>query len=178
MQVRKFSSIKHQPLLTVVYFVLLLCDHANLISSKFLVAKTKMQGNQSSILYYIRSSNVNCCYESQLLLKYWEMDFSNSSYQRWSRGHKARGQRHKKIRGQGQGQPYRGQTFSKPRTGILEAKAKDQGHKRKYSPKEKKMSSEKNFRRSPKKKDLQKHCLGDLQKKPFSIKFPRRSTNF
>ena len=41
----------------------------------------------------------------------------------------------KKIRGQGQ--PFRGQTLSRPRTGMLEAKAKDQGHKRKYSPKKK-----------------------------------------
>ena len=29
---------------------------------------------------------------------------------------------HKKIRSQGQGQPFRGQTLSRPRTGILEAK--------------------------------------------------------
>ena len=50
-------------------------------------------------------------------------------YQRWSRGHKARGQ----------GQPFRGQTLSRPRTGMLEAKAKDQGHKRKCSPKKKKV---------------------------------------
>ena len=28
----------------------------------------------------------------------------------------------KKIRGQGQGQPFRGQNFSRPRTGMLEAK--------------------------------------------------------
>ena len=41
----------------------------------------------------------------------------------------------KKIRGQGQ--PFRGQTLSRPRTGMLEAKAKDQGHKRKCSPKKK-----------------------------------------
>ena len=41
----------------------------------------------------------------------------------------------KKIRGQGQGQPFRGQTLSRPRTGMLEAK--DQGHKRKCSPKKK-----------------------------------------
>ena len=33
----------------------------------------------------------------------------------------------KKIRGQGQGQPFRGQTLSRPRTGML----KDEGHKRK-----------------------------------------------
>ena len=44
----------------------------------------------------------------------------------------------KKIRGQGQGQPFRGQTHSRPRTGMLEAKVKDQGHRRKCSPKKKK----------------------------------------
>ena len=56
--------------------------------------------------------------------------FSNPGYAPgWSRGHKARGQGqdqgHKKIRGQGQRQPFRGQTLSRPRTGMLEAKAKD-----------------------------------------------------
>ena len=40
----------------------------------------------------------------------------------------------KKIRGQGQGQPFRGQNLSRPRTGMLEAKAKDQGHKCERSP--------------------------------------------
>ena len=44
-------------------------------------------------------------------------------------------QGHKKIRGIGQGQPFRGQTLSRPRTGMLEAKAKDQGHRHKCSPK-------------------------------------------
>ena len=43
----------------------------------------------------------------------------------------------KKIRGQGQGQPFRGQTLSRPRTGMLEAK--DQGHSRKCSTKKKKV---------------------------------------
>ena len=55
----------------------------------------------------------------------------------------------KKIPGQGQGQPFRGQTLSRPRTGMLEAKAKDQGHKRKCS---------------PKKKGLHKNFSGDLHK--------------
>ena len=41
----------------------------------------------------------------------------------------------KKIRGQGQGQPFRGQTLSRPRTGMLEAK--DQGHRRKCFSKKK-----------------------------------------
>ena len=55
----------------------------------------------------------------------------------------------KKIRGQGQGQgqPFRGQNLSRPRTGMLEAKAKDQGHSRKCSPK--KRSSKKFSRQSP-----------------------------
>ena len=51
----------------------------------------------------------------------------------------------KKIRGQGQGQPFRGQTLSRLRTGMLEAKAKDQGHKRKCSPKKKKKKKKKVF---------------------------------
>ena len=50
---------------------------------------------------------------------------------------KAKAKDTKKIRGQGQGQPFRGQTLSRPRTGMLEAKAKDQGHKHKCSPKKK-----------------------------------------
>ena len=53
----------------------------------------------------------------------------------------------KKIRGQGQGKPFRGQNLSRPRTGMLEAKAKDQGHRHKCSPK----------------KSLQKFFSGDLQ---------------
>ena len=61
----------------------------------------------------------------------------------------------KKIRGQGQGQPFRGQTLSRPRTGMLEAK--DQGHKRKCSPKKKKKKVfTKFFRRSPQKNVFQK----------------------
>ena len=60
----------------------------------------------------------------------------------------------KKIRGQGQGQLFRGQTLSRPRTGMLEAKAKDQGHKRKCS--QKKRSSQKFFKPSPQKNVFQK----------------------
>ena len=70
----------------------------------------------------------------------------------------------KKIRGQGQGQPFRRQTLSRPRTEMLEAKAKDQGHKCKCSPKQK--------------KGLHKSFLGDLQikkKKRSSQKFFKRS---
>ena len=59
---------------------------------------------------------------------------------------KAKAKDTKKIRGQGQ--PFRGQTLSRPRKGMLEAKAKDQGHKRKCSPK-KKRSSQKFVSQSP-----------------------------
>ena len=66
----------------------------------------------------------------------------------------------KKIRGQGQGQPFRGQTLSRPRTRMLEAKAKDQGHKRECSPKKKKKrSSQKFFKRCPQKNVFQKIFL-------------------
>ena len=41
----------------------------------------------------------------------------------------------KKITGQRQGQPFLGQTLRRPRRGMLEAKAKGLGHKRKCSPK-------------------------------------------
>ena len=67
-----------------------------------------------------------------------------------TQGSRPRPRTQKKIRGQGQGQPFRGQTLSRPKTGMLEAK--DQGHKRKCSPKKKKRSSQKFFTRSPKKK--------------------------
>ena len=53
---------------------------------------------------------------------------------------------------QGQGQPFRGQTLSRPRTGMLEAK--DQGHKRKCSPK----------------KGLHKNFSSDLPKKKVFTK--------
>ena len=68
---------------------------------------------------------------------FWKVIAFYGPLQRWSRGHTARGQGqgHKKSRGQDQGQPFRGQSLSRPRTGMLEAKAKDQGHRRKRSPK-------------------------------------------
>ena len=64
----------------------------------------------------------------------------------------------KKIRGQGQGQPFRGQTLSRPRTGMLEAKAKDQGHKAQVLSKKKK------------KKGLHKNFSSDLHEKTLSKK--------
>ena len=71
---------------------------------------------------------------------------------------KAKAKDTKTIRdqGQGQGQPFRGQTLSRPRTGMLEAKAKDQGHNAQVLSKNKKKK---------KKKGLHKNFSGDLQKK-------------
>ena len=85
----------------------------------------------------------------------------------------------KKIRGQGQGQPFRGQTLSRPRTGMLDAKAKDQGHKRKCSPKKKKRSSQKFFRRSPKKKKVFTKIFQAIStKKRFPKNFSSAPQNF
>ena len=63
---------------------------------------------------------------------------------------KAKAKDTKKTRGQGQGQgqPFRGQNLSRPRTAMLEAKAKDQGHRRKCTPKKKRLQKF-FFRRSP-----------------------------
>ena len=117
---------------------------------------------------------------------------------------KAKAKDTKKIRGQGQGQgqPFRGQTLSRPRTGMLKAKAKDQGHKRKCSPKKKKKGLHKNFsgdlkkkkkkkkkkvftkifqaisKKKKKRKGLHKNFSSDLHKKTFSKKFFKRSANF
>ena len=71
-----------------------------------------------------------------------------------TQGSRPRPRTQKKIRGQGQ--PFRGQTLLRPRTGMFEAKAKDRGHKRKCSTKKKKRSSQKFFRRSPQKNVFQK----------------------
>ena len=99
-------------------------------------------------------------------------DLLSICFQKWSREHKARGQ------GQGQQQPFRGQTLSRPRTGMLEAKAKDQGHKRKCSPKKKKGLHKTVLGDLQKKKGLNKNFSSDLLKKTFSKKFFKRYTKF
>ena len=91
--------------------------------------------------------------------------------QRWSRGHKARGQGHKKNP---RPRPFREQTLSRPRTGMLEAKAKDQGQK-------KKRSSQKFFKQSPQKNVFQKffqplHKILTIQKIVLSLS--RGQANF
>ena len=95
---------------------------------------------------------------------------------------KAKAKDTKKIRGQGQGQgqPFRGQTLSRPRTGMLEAKAKDQGHKAQVlSKKKKKKGLHKNFSGDPpkKKKSSQKFFKRSSLKNVFQ-KFFKRSTKF
>ena len=60
---------------------------------------------------------------------------------------------------------------------MLEAKAKDQGHKRKCSPKKKGLH--KNFSGDlQKKKGLHKNFSSDLHEKTFSKKFFKRSIKF
>ena len=79
----------------------------------------------------------------------------------WSPGHKARGQRHKKkSETKAKNRPFREQTLSRPRTRMLEAK--DQGHRRRCSPKKMKGLQKTFFRRSPKKK-FSKNFSGALQ---------------
>ena len=75
-----------------------------------------------------------------------------------SRGHKDQGQGHKKI--------------SKPRTDPLEAKAKDQGHRRKCSRKKKKKGLQKFFFRRSQKKGPQNFFSGEKGLQKF---FFRRS---
>ena len=107
----------------------------------------------------------------------------------------------KKIRGQGQGQPFRGQTLSRPRTGMLEAK--DQGHKARVLSKKKKKKKvftkifqaiskkkkkkvftkifqaiSKKKKKKKKKKGLHKNFSSDLHEKTLSKKFFNRSTKF
>ena len=91
----------------------------------------------------------------------------------------------KKIRGQGQGQgqPFRGQTLSRPRTGMLEAKAKDQGHKAQVlSKKKKKKVFTKIFQAISKKKKKKKVFTKIFQaistKKRFPKNFSTAPQNF
>ena len=91
----------------------------------------------------------------------------------------------KKIRGQGQGQPFRGQTLSRPRTGMLEAKdrnAQGQGQgprtQAQVLSKKKKRSSQKFFRRSPKKKVFTKIFQAIFTKKRFLKNFSSDTQNF
>ena len=81
----------------------------------------------------------------------------------------------KKI--QGQGQPFRGQTLSRPRTGMLEAKDTSASALQKKK-KKKKRSSQKFFKRSPKKKVFTKIFQAISTKKRFPKKFSSASQNF
>ena len=107
------------------------------------------------------------CYDEKLSSK-----SNNNSYLRYS-GVVVRGgvEDTKKNRGQGQGQPFRGQTLSRPRTGMLEAKDTSasalQNHKKFLGDLQKK-----------KKKGLHKNFSTDLHKKTFSKNFFRRFTKF
>ena len=84
----------------------------------------------------------------------------------------------KKIRGQGQGQLFRGQTLSKPRTGMLEAKAKDQGYRPKRFLKKKQVFQKNSqaiskkglqifFRRSTRFQQFKKYCCPRAEDRPI-----------
>ena len=115
------------------------------------------------------------------------------TYQRWSRGHKARGQGqgHKKIRGQGQGHkknPRPRPRTAFPRTDTLEAtdrnaRGQGQGTIKNTSAsalRKKKKVFSKIFQAVSikKKKDLHKNFSSHLHEKTFSKKFFKRSTKF
>ena len=140
---------------------------------KILYSKTRIVINMK-ILYYThehkRMGNItktNMSFQDLPFFRDQTQLKSHSKSRSWSRGHKARGQGqaqgHKKIRGQGQsqGQPFRGQTLSRSRAGMLEAK--DQRTQAQVLSKKKRSSQ--NF-------------PGDLQKKTSSKKFFKRSTKF
>ena len=99
--------------------------------------------------------------------------FVKSVYQRWSRGHKARGQ------GQGQGhkknpRPRPRPRTAFPRTDTLEAKdrnARGQGQ----GPRTQSASA---LQKKKKKKGLHKNFSSDLHEKTLSKKFFNRSTKF
>ena len=93
-------------------------------------------------------------YLIKLILMYW------TEVESRTQGWRSRLRTQKKIRGQGQ--PFRGQTLSRSRAGMLETKAKDEGHRRKCSSKKKK------------KKGLEKIFHAISKKKRFSKNFFRR----
>ena len=103
---------------------------------------------------------------------------SSRDHQRWSRGHKARGQ------GQGHKKNPRPRPRTAfPRTDTLVAKdrnARGQGQGPRTQVQvlsKKKRSSQKFFKRSPK-KGLHKNFSSDLHKQTFSKNFFKRSTKF
>ena len=105
------------------------------------------------------NQSITCVTVNQPFCGFPEDRENKDAFQRWSRGHKARGQ--------GQGQPFRGQTLSRPRTGIPRTQA------------QKKRSPQKFFRRSQKKKKgLHKNFSSDLHKKTFPKKFSSAPQNF
>ena len=77
----------------------------------------------------------------------------------------------KKVRGQGQGQPFRGQTLSRPRTGMLEAK--DQGHKAQVLSKKKKKVFTKIFQAISKKKKRKRPSQKFFKRSPLKNVFQK-----
>ena len=83
----------------------------------------------------------------------------------------------KKIRGQGQGQPFLGQTLSRSSTGMREAKAKDTGASV-LRPQKKVFKNFFSGNLQKEKGGLQTNFSGELLKKRCSKIFFRQSTKF
>ena len=136
------------------------------------VVKNKVNGQNCKI----------SCFFSKFKPTFQQLIFHhNTGNQRWSRGHKARGQGHKKN-------PRPRTAF--PRTDTLEAKdrnARGQGQGPRTQSasalqKKKKKGLHKNFsgdlQKKKKKKGLHKNFSSDLHEKTLSKKFFNRSTKF
>ena len=116
---------------------------ANKIIKLFLMSDLLLQSQTDSCIFL-----TSCHKKSKLSLLFGRI------HQRWSRGHKARGQGHKKI--------------SRPRTDPLEAKAKDQGHRRQVFSK-KKSSSKIVFRQKrPSEIFFRRSLLEETKQKVFA----------
>ena len=93
--------------------------------------------NQAFIFAAVQSTHWNRVTQSKLkhiVVKFLTLHRLLSEVELRTQTSRSRPRAKNKLRGQGQ--PFRGQTRSRPRTGMLEAK--DQGHRRKCSQKEKK----------------------------------------
>ena len=159
------------------FFVLVsppLTKNKNLLAFNFLIIRTQSKG--SVALVYDTNLKIN---KFSNRSSFWLMDVVIRGGVEDTRL-EAKAKDTKKIGGQSQGQeqPFRGQTLSRPRAGMLEAKAKDKGHKRKCSPKKEKVF--KNFFQtiSKKKKVFTEIFQAISTKKRFPKNFSSTPQNF
>ena len=143
------------------------------------IAMKKLLGFRINFIRNKRSNLILCILTNISVNSQAIVNFIRSScFQRWSRGHKARGQ------GQGHKKNPRPRSSTAfPRTDTLEAKdrnAQGQGPRTQAQvlTKKKKKVFTKIFQAISKKKGLHKNFSSDLHKKTFSKKFFKRYTKF